>query len=96
MQFLADARFSSFEPISKRDDHKSNLFVSDLEIKIWIRFLYLKIYDGTILDGVIIDSESNIISSKSDKEKPKIQFMVNDVFVLAGKSLINTDYKIAV
>lgn len=53
----------------------------------------LKIYDGTILDGVIIDSESNIVASKTTKEKPKIQFMVTDVFMLAGKSLLNVDYK---
>ncbi len=52
-----------------------------------------KIFDGTILDGVLIDSESNIIGSKTDKTKPKMQFMVNDVFMLAGKSLITTDYK---
>ena len=60
------------------------------EIKLGVD---LKIYDGTILDGILIDSESSIISNKSDKTKPKIQFMVTDVFMLAGKSLITTDYK---
>jgi hypothetical protein len=60
------------------------------EIKLGVD---LKIYDGTILDGILIDSESSIISSKSDKTKPKMQFMVTDVFMLAGKSLITTDYK---
>jgi hypothetical protein len=52
-----------------------------------------KLYDGTILDGVLIDTESNIISNKNNKEKPKFQFMVTDVFMLGGKSLINHDYK---
>jgi hypothetical protein len=60
------------------------------EIKLGVD---LKIYDGTILDGVLIDSDSSIISSKSDNSKHKMQFMVTDVFMLAGKSLLNTDYK---
>ena len=60
------------------------------EIKLGVD---LKIYDGTILDGVLIDSDSSIISSKSDSTKHKMQFMVTDVFMLAGKSLLNTDYK---
>ncbi len=53
----------------------------------------LKFYDGTIIDGVLIDNDSNIISNKSLKNKPKYQFMVSDVFMLAGKSLITMDYK---
>ncbi len=52
-----------------------------------------KLYEGTILDGVLIDTESNIIASKNDQDKPRFQFMVTDVFMLAGKSLITMDYK---
>ncbi len=52
-----------------------------------------KLYDGTILDGVLIDTDSNIVSNKSNKDKPKFQFMVTDVFMLAGKSFITQDYK---
>lgn len=52
-----------------------------------------KLYEGTILDGVLIDTESNIIASKNDQDKARFQFMVTDVFMLAGKSLITMDYK---
>ena len=83
--FMVDRRSSSYNRQSLKKEA-----VRLTEINIGVD---LKIYDGTILDGVIIDTESNIVSSKSDKEKPKIQFMVTDVFVLAGKSLITTDYK---
>ncbi len=83
--FMVDRRSISYNRQSLKKDS-----VRLTEINIGVD---LKIYDGTILDGVIIDSESNIVSSKTDKENPKIQFMVTDVFVLAGKSLITTDYK---
>jgi hypothetical protein len=42
----------------------------------------IKIYDGTILDGILIDSMNN-----------KMEFMITDAFMLNGKSLITMDYK---
>ena len=42
----------------------------------------IKIYDGTILDGILIDSLNS-----------KMEFMITDAFMLNGKSLITMDYK---
>lgn len=46
------------------------------------------------MDGIIIDSDSNIIRNSDTKhETTKMNFMVSDVFMLGGKSLITMDYK---
>ena len=50
-----------------------------IEIKLPVS---IKVYDGTILDGILIDSMNN-----------KMEFMITDAFVLNGKSLITMDYK---
>lgn len=50
-----------------------------IEIKLPVSF---KIYDGTILDGILIDSMNS-----------KMEFMITDAFMLNGKSLITMDYK---
>jgi hypothetical protein len=42
----------------------------------------IKIYDGTILDGILIDSLNS-----------KMEFMITDAFMLNGKSIITMDYK---
>ena len=83
--FMIDRRSISYNRQSLK---KSNVRLTEISLSV-----DLKIYDGTILDGVLIDSDSSIISSKSDKSKPKMQFMVTDVFMLAGKSLVTMDYK---
>ena len=53
----------------------------------------LSIYDGTIIDGIIIDNENTLISNKSNTTINKMKFMITDVLLLAGKSQLNTDYK---
>jgi hypothetical protein len=50
-----------------------------IEIKLPVS---IKIYDGTILDGILIDSMNS-----------KMEFMITDAFMLNGKSLITMDYK---
>jgi hypothetical protein len=58
--------------------------------------------DGTIIDGILIDNDSNKISLKNNvvnlgengkTENSKMLFMITDVFVLNGKSIINMNYK---
>ena len=47
----------------------------------------------------MIDSESNIIGSDTNRttdltvSQQKINFMVTDIFMMGGKSLISMDYK---
>ena len=83
--FMIDRRSISYNRQSLK---KSSVRLTEISLSV-----DLKIYDGTILDGVLIDSDSNIITSKSDKTKHKMQFMVTDIFMLAGKSLVPIDYK---
>ena len=49
----------------------------------------IKLYDGTILDGILIDN-NNI---GNDDSVNNMDFMITDVFLLNGKSLITMDYK---
>ena len=49
----------------------------------------IKLYDGTILDGILIDN-NNIAN---DDVINNMEFMITDVFLLNGKSLITMDYK---
>jgi hypothetical protein len=83
--FMIDRRSISYNRQSLKKDT-----VRLTEIKIAVDN---KLYDGTILDGVLIDTESNIVSNKNTKNKPRYQFMVTDVFMMCGKSLITQDYK---
>ncbi len=83
--FMIDRRSISYNRQSLK---KEAVRMSEIKLSVDYKF-----YDGTILDGILIDTESNIVSNKSNKSKPKYQFMVTDVFMLAGKSLITQDYK---
>jgi hypothetical protein len=47
----------------------------------------IKLYDGTILDGILIDN-NNI---GNDSGINNMEFMITDVFLLNGKSLITMD-----
>ena len=88
LSYLIDRRSISY---NRQSLNKSGVRITEIKLSV-----DLKLYDGTILDGIIIDSDSNIIGNsenKSNSDINKMNFMVTDVFILGGKSLITTDYK---
>jgi hypothetical protein len=89
LSYLIDRRSISY---NRQSLNKSGVRITEIKLSV-----DLKLYDGTILDGIIIDSNSNIIGNSNNTnnnfEKNKMNFMVTDVFLLGGKSLITTDYK---
>jgi hypothetical protein len=84
LSYLIDRRSISY---NRHSLNKSGVRITEIKLAV-----DLKLYDGTILDGIIIDSDSNMISN-SETNTNKMNFMVTDVFVLGGKSLITIDYK---
>jgi len=86
LSYLIDRRSISY---NRQSLNKSGVRITEIKLSV-----DLKLYEGTILDGIMIDSDSNIIgSSETKQESNKINFMVTDIFILGGKSLITTDYK---
>lgn len=86
LSYLIDRRSISY---NRQSLNKSGVRVTEIKLDV-----DLKLYDGTILDGIIIDSDSNIIGNSDAKQEPtKMNFMITDVFMLGGKSLITIDYK---
>jgi len=86
LSYLIDRRSISY---NRQSLNKSGVRVTEIKLSV-----DLKLYDGTILDGIIIDSDSNIIVNSDTKKEPiKMNFMITDVFMLGGKSLITMDYK---
>lgn len=89
LSYLIDRRSISY---NRQTLNKSSVRITEIKLNV-----DLKLYDGTILDGIIIDSDSNIIGNSNNSEnnfnQNKMNFMVTDVFLLGGKSLITTDYK---
>lgn len=88
LSYLIDRRSISY---NRQSLNKSQVRITEIKLAV-----DLKLYDGTILDGIIIDSDSNIIGSNISGKmasKPKNNFMITDIFMLGGKSLITMDYK---
>jgi len=86
LSYLIDRRSISY---NRQSLNKSGVRITEIKLSV-----DLKLYDGTILDGIIIDSDSNIIgNSETKQESNKMNFMVTDVFILGCKSLITMDYK---
>jgi hypothetical protein len=52
----------------------------------------LKLYDGTIFDGILIDNNDKIMS-KGENETNKMMFMISDVFTFCGKNIVSMNYK---
>jgi hypothetical protein len=84
--YLVDRRSISY---NKQTLKKSSVRITEIKLTV-----DLKMYDGTILDGILIDNDNNKLSLKgNDTKSTKMQFMVMDVFTLCGKSLITMNYK---
>ncbi len=82
--YIVDRRSISY---NRQTLKKSSVRISEIKLSV-----DLKLYDGTIMDGIIIDNDVNIVSNKNNKNN-KISFMVSDVFMFSGKSMITMDYK---
>jgi hypothetical protein len=73
---------------NKQTLKKETVRMSEIKINV-----DLSLYDGTILDGILIDNDNSIISNKSNNINNKMKFMITDTLLLAGKSQLNIDYK---
>jgi len=89
LSYLVDRRSISY---NRQSLNKSQVRITEINLSV-----DLKLYDGTIFDGIIIDSDSNMIGNTNSStgmiNPTKINFMITDIFVLGGKSLITMDYK---
>jgi hypothetical protein len=95
LSYLIDRRSISY---NRQSLNKSAVRITEIKLAV-----DLKLYEGTILDGIIIDSDSNIIGNTITSNKlendnnesltSKLNFMVTDIFMLGGKSLNTMDYK---
>jgi len=86
--YLIDRRSISY---NRQTLNKAKVRFTEIKLSV-----DLKIYDGTILDGILIDNDLNKISLKNNinvADKSKLLFMITDVFILNGKSVINMNYK---
>ena len=82
--YLVDRRSISY---NKQSLNKAK--VRFVEIKLAVD---IKLYDGTIFDGILIDNDK-VVTGDSSNHSEKFSFMVTDAFTFAGKSLITMDYK---
>lgn len=96
--YLIDRRSISY---NRQTLNKAKVRFTEIKLSV-----DLKIYDGTIIDGILIDNDANKISLKNNisnlnmdintvgnNDNSKMLFMITDVFVLNGKSVININYK---
>jgi len=96
--YLIDRRSISY---NRQTLNKAKVRFTEIKLSV-----DLKIYDGTIIDGILIDNDANKISLKNNvlnlnmetnsfgkNDNSKMLFMITDVFVLNGKSVINMNYK---
>lgn len=84
--YLIDRRSISY---NRQTLNKAKVRFTEIKLSV-----DLKLYDGTIIDGILIDNDANKISLKNNiNGNSKMLFMITDVFVLNGKSIINMNYK---
>jgi hypothetical protein len=82
--YLVDRRSISY---NKNTLKKSAVRFTEIKLHV-----DLKLYDGTILDGILIDSDNKVIQ-KGDVKTNKMNFMMTDIFTFCGKSVISMNYK---
>jgi hypothetical protein len=83
--YLVDRRSISY---NRNTLKKSSVRFTEIKLSV-----DLKLYEGTIIDGVLIDTENDKIISKGETKSNKMMFMVSDVFTFCGKSLLSMNYK---
>ena len=81
--YLVDRRSLSFNKQSCKID---KIRITSVKLSVNLKF-----YDGTIIDGIVIDNENNKMNNKNVSSK--IEFMINDVFMLCGKKMTTLNYK---
>lgn len=83
--YLVDRRSISY---NRNTLKKSSVRFTEIKLAV-----DLKLYEGTIIDGVLIDNDNDKIISKGETKSNKIMFMISDVFSFCGKSLLSMNYK---
>jgi hypothetical protein len=83
--YLVDRRSISY---NRNTLKKSSVRFTEIKLAV-----DLKLYDGTIIDGVLIDNDNDKIISKGETKSNKMMFMISDVFSFCGKSLLAMNYK---
>lgn len=83
--YLVDRRSISY---NRNTLKKSSVRFTEIKLAV-----DLKLYDGTIIDGVLIDNDNDKIISKGETKSNKMMFMISDVFTFCGKSLLAMNYK---
>jgi hypothetical protein len=84
--YLIDRRSISY---NRQSLNKSKVRFTEIKLSV-----DLKLYEGTIIDGILIDNDTNKISLNNTKNtNEKMLFMISDIFLLNGKSVINMNYK---
>lgn len=83
--YLVDRRSISY---NRNTLKKSSVRFTEIKLAV-----DLKLYEGTIIDGILIDNENSKIISKGETKLNKMMFMVSDVFTFCGKSLLSMNYK---
>ena len=82
--YLVDRRSISY---NKNTLKKSSVRFTEIKLHV-----DLKLYDGTIIDGILVDSDNKIVQ-KGETKSNKMVFMISDVFTFCGKSLLTMNYK---
>ena len=83
--YLVDRRSISY---NRNTLKKSSVRFTEIKLAV-----DLKLYEGTIIDGILIDNDNNKIISKGETINNKMLFMISDVFTFCGKSLLSMNYK---
>lgn len=82
--YLVDRRSISY---NRNTLKKSSVRFTEIKLNV-----DLKLYDGTIIDGILIDSDNKIVQ-KGVNVSNNMSFMITDVFTFCGKSLLTMNYK---
>lgn len=82
--YLVDRRSISY---NRNTLKKSSVRFTEIKLHV-----DLKLYDGTIIDGILVDSDNKVIQKGETKSK-KMNYMITDIFTFCGKSLLLNNYK---